>query len=91
MKKEHLDRIIREETSPNIAWRIQQRLNEIDFYDETQEGQVLGTEAEDAKFNAQVQVEKDIKSAIIAAVKSGLDVEEAVHAALRGLDEYKGY
>ena len=91
MKKNQLHRILHEETQPSTAWRIQQRLNEIDFFDETQEGQLVGTEEADARFSAQVQVEKDVKSAIIAAVQSGLDVEAAVSAVLRAADEYKGY
>ncbi len=86
-----LKKIINEETEPAVAHRIQRRIKEAEFYGETPEGQLTGTEADDLRFNLKVQVEKDVKSAIIQAVKSGLDVEEAVYAVLRTADEYKGY
>ena len=91
MKRSLLEKIITEETSPSAAWRIQQRLNEIDFYDETQEGQVVGGGEGDGRFEAKVQIERDVKHAIIQAMKSGLNIEEAVHTVLRTADEYKGY
>jgi len=86
-----LKKIINEETEPAVAHRIQHRIKEAEFYGETPEGQLTGTEASDLKFNLEVQVEKDVKSAIIAAVKSGLDVNSAVDAVLRTADGYQGY
>jgi len=80
--KRQLRRIIREE---------KRRINEAEFYDETPEGQLLGTEAEDARFNMQVQLEKDLKSLVIQAVKGGLTAEDAVAALEHTADRYKGY
>ena len=81
--KTQLKRMIREERTKLIY--------EAEFYDETPEGQVLGTKAEDDRFNLQTQVENDVKSAIVQAVKAGLDVNTAVEAALRATDQYQGY
>ena len=49
--KRHLRRVIRE------------TLNEAEFYDETPEGQLTGTEKEDANFRNQLQAERDMKGA----------------------------
>jgi hypothetical protein len=38
-------------------------IQEAEFYDETPAGQLTGTEAEDAKFNQQLDAEKQMKSA----------------------------
>ena len=69
--KRQLRRLIREE---------KQRFYEAEFYDETPEGQLLGTEAEDVRFNRQVQFEKDLNSFAIQAVKDGITAEDAVSA-----------
>ena len=38
-------------------------INEAEFYDETPEGQVVGTKAEDAMFTQDLEAEKEMKSA----------------------------
>jgi hypothetical protein len=48
----HLRKIIREAI-----------LSEVEFYDETPEGQLVGTEVEDANFRNALQAEKDMKAA----------------------------
>ncbi len=48
----HLRKIIREAI-----------LSEVEFYDETPEGQLIGTEEEDARFTNQLNAEKDMKAA----------------------------
>ena len=42
---------------------IREAINEAEFYDETPEGQLIGTEAEDARFNQQLQAEKVMEQA----------------------------
>ena len=42
---------------------IRESINEAEFYDETPEGQLIGTEAEDARFNQQLAAEKAMKQA----------------------------
>lgn len=79
--KRQLKRIIREET---------QRLAEIGTYDETQAGQVMGSEVEDKRFNLQVQLERDVKTAMIKAITAGLDPATAMQSAVRATTEYEG-
>ena len=42
---------------------IKEAINEAEFYDETPEGQLVGTEDEDARFKAQLEQEKVFKAA----------------------------
>jgi len=89
--KTQLVRILREETDPAVAHRIQRRICEAEFYDETPEGQLKDIGDDDLRFNLQAQVENDVKSTIVKAVKEGLDVETTIDAVLRTADSYQGY
>ena len=42
---------------------IREAINEAEFYDETPEGQLVGTEKEDARFTKQLDAERIMKSA----------------------------
>ena len=50
-------------TRPQLRRIIREAINEAEFYDETPEGQLVGTEQEDARFNQQLDAEKQMKLA----------------------------
>lgn len=55
---------------------IREAINEAEFYDETPEGQLVGTEAEDARFRKQVADEKIISAS--AQREKLMDMIEAI-------------
>ena len=50
-------------TKRQLRRLIREAINEAEFYDETPEGQLIGTEAEDARFNQELQAEKVMERA----------------------------
>jgi hypothetical protein len=50
-------------TRRQIRRIIREAINEVEFYDETPEGQLVGTEQEDARFSQQLDAEKQMKAA----------------------------
>jgi hypothetical protein len=82
ISRKQLRRIIKEET---------RRVHEIDFFDETQSGQVITAPGEGDRMKLQNQFEGGIKSIVVKVVKAGLSPTDVVAALERMADKYRDF